>query len=374
MVTAGITSVKRSMAARYDYLDGLRGLAIVGVVATHVGQAVHGLPIAVESFMIWGLRGVHLFFIVSSFTLLLVTNSKTFEATSFYTRRFFRIAPMFYIAAILYTLTNWTKWMSVAHSMPTGLDVVLTFIFLHGLNPHGINNVVPGGWSIACEATFYALFPLILPYAGRVRYALLIASAALALTVSAFTARLLLKTEFAGPVWDDFFHFNFAMNAWPFGLGVLVFALFKRFGDDRFLLALCGPGRLLCLSALLIIACISDRLPAGELLYAPVLAMFVFTVVMRPDGPMSSPAMIYLGHISFSLYLVHFAVLFVLDRIFPYTGVPLVDLVLLYTLALGGSAFLASAFYHGVEQPMIALGRKLTRKSRATSALPNEAR
>jgi len=38
-------------------------------------------------------------------------------------------------------------------------EVATTALFVHGFHPQTINSVVPGGWSIAVEMTFYAVFP-----------------------------------------------------------------------------------------------------------------------------------------------------------------------------------------------------------------------
>jgi peptidoglycan/LPS O-acetylase OafA/YrhL len=38
---------------------------------------------------------------------------------------------------------------------------VATALFVHGFHPQSINSVAPGGWSIAIEMTFYAVFPLL---------------------------------------------------------------------------------------------------------------------------------------------------------------------------------------------------------------------
>jgi peptidoglycan/LPS O-acetylase OafA/YrhL len=52
-------------------------------------------------FTAYGARGVQLFYMVSAFTLLSVSR-QPFNARSFFIRRFFRIAPAFYIAMIAY--------------------------------------------------------------------------------------------------------------------------------------------------------------------------------------------------------------------------------------------------------------------------------
>lgn len=38
-------------------------------------------------------------------------------------------------------------------------EVATIALFVHGFHPQSINSVVPGGWSIAVEMTFYAVFP-----------------------------------------------------------------------------------------------------------------------------------------------------------------------------------------------------------------------
>jgi exopolysaccharide production protein ExoZ len=79
-----------------------------------------------------------------------------FPIRKFYLRRIFRIAPLFWIAIIVYFL------LSRRSAIECAREIVLTATFLHGFSPRAINAIVPGGWSIAVEMIFYLLFPLVI--------------------------------------------------------------------------------------------------------------------------------------------------------------------------------------------------------------------
>ena len=90
------------------YIDALRGLAIIGVVISHC--SLYGSNILYPSFfssiLANGARGVQLFYIASAFTLFLSLHNrynkeeKAFK--NFFIRRFFRIAPLYYIGVCYY--------------------------------------------------------------------------------------------------------------------------------------------------------------------------------------------------------------------------------------------------------------------------------
>ena len=86
---------------------------------------------------------------------------------NFYIRSFFRIAPLFWIAIPVYLLVNGLDKTAEA---PAGIgftQLFLTATFMHGFWPDSINSIVPGGWSIAVEISFYALFSYLILKIGN---------------------------------------------------------------------------------------------------------------------------------------------------------------------------------------------------------------
>lgn len=108
-------------------------------------------------FISQGTNGVQLFYIASAFTLFLsfksrVTN-ETFPVRNFFIRRFFRIAPMYYLGICYYLFQNGfgARWQLGDEKHITIMNIISNITFLHGLNPYWIYSLVPGGWSIGIE-------------------------------------------------------------------------------------------------------------------------------------------------------------------------------------------------------------------------------
>ncbi len=91
-------------------------------------------------------------------------------------KRLFRIAPLYYIAALFYPAEKYAIYVFSHHryGLETSLfNIVANLLFLHEWIPSAINSVVPGGWSIGVEMFFYALVPfiwLVVPTRRRVSY------------------------------------------------------------------------------------------------------------------------------------------------------------------------------------------------------------
>src|SRR5260370_527765 len=170
---------------RIAALDAGRAIAVVGVVAVHLSFQFPNLPDSVALIARMGQYGVQLFFVISAITIFMTLEAdrERFSAARhitlrFYIKRFFRIAPLYYVAIAIYGLISWgalrsgyeRAWVLGAHSPA---DILLDVLFLHALSPSAINNVVPGGWSIGVEMLFYLLAPLIFFFTlNRVRLAI----------------------------------------------------------------------------------------------------------------------------------------------------------------------------------------------------------
>lgn len=99
-----------SRLRKYEFIDALRGYAILGVLMVHSAQSVRPNHAFLRSAMAQGSLGVQLFYIASALTLCLSWRFRSTQeghpTRDFYIRRFFRIAPMFYLAIVLYVLLN----------------------------------------------------------------------------------------------------------------------------------------------------------------------------------------------------------------------------------------------------------------------------
>ncbi|MDP3906844.1 acyltransferase [Novosphingobium sp.] len=142
---------------KLDFVDRMRGLAILAVIAVHYAQ-MFASP-ALKIIGATGQVGVQLFFVASAFTLCLSADQRAGEAhgvRNFYIRRYFRIAPLYYLGIAAYS----ALYIGVGKGANYTADNILANVFfVHGVIPSANNSIVPGGWTIGAEMLFYFIFP-----------------------------------------------------------------------------------------------------------------------------------------------------------------------------------------------------------------------
>lgn len=335
------------------YLDGLRGVAILMVLMIHSGQLVLGLPRPVRDFAFYGVRGVQLFFIVSGLTLMLNYAGKPFHPANFAARRFFRIAPMFYAGALLYLLLGRVTGAPLSGHAASGLDIAATLLFLHGWLPSAINTVVPGGWSIAAEAMFYTLFPAILLLTRRRRTFTL---ALLATYFIAGVTNLALRRAIPGADGQAFALFFWVVQLPAFAGGCWIAGLPQR-ADLR------GVARIALAIGIAGLVIDSQLRGRSNLLVAIALLSVVTWAagVARPAW-LEGRVLPFIGQISFSLYILQFAILAALA---PFAGAiehtvgPIAAFAVIFTAALAISGALSYVTYTRIELPIVRATRGL---------------
>lgn len=348
--------------AKYDFIDALRGIAVASVVLVHTGRQAMPPSAALRAAMNQGAAGVQLFFVVSALTLCLSWASRSrHEARplrNFLIRRVVRVAPMFYVAIALYLALH---GLAPGYWAPNGIhapSVAATALFVHGLHPETINAVVPGGWSVAAEMGFYAILALCVPRLASVRPALLFLAASLALFVlnGAIVPHLFSYPAEQHYLVRNFIRFNLFGQLPVFAAGIVACAVFRTGAADRPLAA----GATLCMLAA---GFCWWRLPQQQCALAAGAFFACATLLLArwPARLFVNRATIALGKRSFSIFLLHFAVLDAFSRSGASAWFAGSDAggVLQFLCVLGVAAAIASVSYRYIEQPGIACGRRL---------------
>jgi len=162
--------------SRLEYLDSLRGLAILSVISVHsifcadtINSAIGGNNSKnVTGFFHLGQYGVNLFFVISGILMITLYPGRDVKFKLFWKRRLLRIMPLWMLFVVINLLRNNIKnWMGVQlYDQHPGVGIIpywmIIFIgsatFLLWMSPLLWNSVVPGGWSIQSEIMHYAAF------------------------------------------------------------------------------------------------------------------------------------------------------------------------------------------------------------------------
>lgn len=354
---------------KLKYIDALRGIAILGVIIVHTGQ--HGSNEyydVIKSIIRQGARGVQLFYLASAFTLFLSfrerENTEQRPYTSFYIRRFFRIAPMYYLGILYYLFQNGLGpryWLGDAEGI-TNLNILSNFLFVHGINPYWITSLVPGGWSITVEMTFYAIIPFLVNKIKNLNHAILFTS--FSLIVSILLNLLLTKNQLISDsrLWKHFLFFYFPNQLAIFGLGIIAYFIIVK--NEKKISIL----NLIILSILLVEFVIFKNLPTHFVYGILFLILIVFLSKIELKLFINKVT-VFLGKISYSAYLVHFAVLFWLSK-FGLTDLidvnnemlGLLNYFVRLAMVLTFTSILSWFFLKTIEIPFQKIGKKLCKK------------
>lgn len=354
---------------RYAYLDSLRGIAILMVLVAHTslfGSNQYSSWFLNLTSVHLGPRGVQLFFLVSAFTLCLSFSkrqkSEQHILRNFYIRRFFRIAPLFY-TAIVYYLWQQLYWQgNPNHFSLSNIFSVATFT--NGLFPSWINSIVFGGWSIAVEAMFYLFFPLLFKLLKSIPIALF--STVIALVVMQLLRLFLLGFPFATNSDVQTYLFQFFPSQLPiFLIGMTVFLLMAKnqySSQDSKCIKWTGIVVFLLFAAQFFF---HIKIIAGHYVYALLFAGLLYLLSRYPIALLVNPITTYLGKVSFSIYVSHFAVLFWINEFGLsdlYPANPYINYGIRLLVLIVLSTAVSSVLFYAIEQNGQALGKMLVKR------------
>lgn len=348
------------VSMRLAYIDALRGLAALMVLFCHSLQidANLELPSTLTQILVSCKYGVQLFFVISAFTIFYSLGGSDASVKNFFIRRFFRIAPLYFIAVLAYSLLYENEDFT---------SIVLNLTFLHGFSPTAINSVVPGGWSIGVEMVFYCMAPFIFKKIYNLERALYFLI--ITLLFSFAIIYVYRKAVTSSAELESFVYFWLPSQLPIFGLGFVVYLLSGSTTTNRI-------GKLYYPLAVLCFMVLAGTLTKLSLIGEPFLFAAAATVLIilfskKPFPGLVNKFTLYLGKVSYSLYLSQYAAIFILQKSGFYSVLAskttfgsMVNIAFNIVVLLMVTGVLATVFYHAIELPFQKLGKKLiVRKS-----------
>jgi peptidoglycan/LPS O-acetylase OafA/YrhL len=137
-------------------LQGLRGIAVLGVVFYHCHPRLAGTWVYGAS--LWGWAGVNLFFVLSGFlitSILLDSREKPRYFRNFYARRVLRIWPVYaLVLVVVYLEAPWSIGPTIAQAVRTAPWLAYIF-FVQNLFHLALPPALGQTWSLAIEEQYY---------------------------------------------------------------------------------------------------------------------------------------------------------------------------------------------------------------------------
>jgi len=393
-MTVVAAPVQQTQAARLASLDALRGIAVVLVVWLHVTDhfshwritgpdaslVLNDLAHSVD----FGRLGVVLFFAISGF---IVPQSLHGECGAglrrFMVRRFWRLFPLYWLSIPVGVVTTWWYYYK---TIDLG-DVLLNFTMVPQLLDYTmVQNLY---WTLELELYFYLLLMLLFALRLHHRLGVMLAISAGLVACRAQisepelsqwlgwavndAAQLLEYGQFLAIMfwgagcrllWNRWHHLDVnwqVIKAAPYTLanlkliaGTLLFAGLTAYLLER-------PFKVLQIG-------LAQNNPELIRYAAPVLISVLFFLIWINWIKTAPRLLVWLGQISFSIYLLHPAVLYSVDVLLCRPGKGLtcqsgydLSLASYFLASFIGVILLAALAHRWIEQPCIAAGRKYSR-------------
>jgi peptidoglycan/LPS O-acetylase OafA/YrhL len=374
-------------AGRFPALDGLRAIAALGVIATHVGfqtgRALDEGPLA--PFIARLDYGVTVFFLLSGFLLFrpfvlaALTGRPRPSMRRYFRRRLLRILPAYWLA-----IAGGFLLIDANRSMP--LRRPLLHLLLLQIYPSGeLVSELAHTWTLAVEIAFYAVLPLLaLVVAGKERrdpdaVVRRMATVGIALVVATYAFVLTVRwTGFANPksalLWLPAYLDWFAI-----GMAIAtVHAYLRTAGRSRHrwfdAIEDAARARGTCWLIALLLYWLATLPLAGprtlvesttwewslkHLLYAGSATFLLLPAVFADDGwlghLLANRVMRFLGTVSYGIYLWHLLVMHFVVHALGY-GLFQGSFVRVYLLTTVATVAVAAASYYAMERPLLTIG------------------
>ena len=303
---------------RIPSLDGLRAISIVLVLISH-SQRPGTHPFWFQLLFLHADLGVRVFFVISGFLITTILQKEP-SLKRFYFHRARRILPAFvvFLAAAMLLGAPKADWPYI-------------FTWTVNFDPHPAW-MIGHLWSLSVEEQFYILWPLAIAFTGRRTW-----------TAIAVAALFLFPLKAINPA----LHYAFPVVCGPIALGCLLALYPIRVRVPAWVFV----------PVILVLDAYDVRFVVNILV-----ALCVARVVAFPPAVLNWGPLMWLGKISYSLYL--FQQLF-FDSISGKPAIPLP-----FPLNFAGALAAATASYYFIEQPIRRSRRGLEAYKSAPQSLP----
>jgi peptidoglycan/LPS O-acetylase OafA/YrhL len=321
---------------RFFELDGLRGLAALAVVFYHYTIRYHelfGHSFTPHTMLSIGYYGVHLFFTISGFVIFWsVSNNPRISA--FIKARFFRLFPVYWVAIICTFLT--VNTFGLSDRAVNLSELAMNFTMLQGFfNIKPVDGVY---WTLTLELAFY-LSIVTICLLRLINYAQIIFILWIAFT-------LFIK----------FYSYKFALPDFAYKLFIYHYIEFFSAGIVLFKLKQNNQSPITHLLSCTII--LSLFIKHDAILALSFVALFFVFYLIANFGfkPLQTKIFVFFGSISYSLYLLHQNIGYVVINQTREMGMPAQGAILCAFAVSIGLAYLLTRF---VEIPCVAFGKAM---------------
>ena len=341
------------------YLDGLRAVAVGGVIVYHLNRL--WLP--------GGFLGVDLFFVLSGYlitTLLVGEHRRTgrLDLPAFWSRRVRRLLPALLVLLLVISVVTLIGGDELTAASARG-DMLATLFYVANwrfiltdqsyFNQFVAPSPVRHAWSLAIEEQFYLFWPLVTSLVLARLGSRVLAAVALLASVASIAAMWILFDASADP---SRAYYGTDARIYELLIGALLATALASPGRDRLLAA----ARPLAIPCLLLVLAAMWLLPDNASLYyrggGPAFVLVGAALIAGLEGGsqltrlLSLKPIVVIGLISYGLYLWHWPVTLFVSQQMGLTSAPLAAVtVVLATLAL------AAVSYVVVERPIRRGGR-----------------
>jgi len=338
-------------------IDGLRAIAILSVFVYH----------AFPNIIPGGFIGVDIFFVISGYLISLGIfdgiDRKNFSFADFYVRRTRRIFPALlivliatYVAGLFVLLPD--ELTRLGKNIAAAATFTLNFVLKQNtgyFDAAGEQNPVLHLWSLCIEEQFYILFPIVFLLIAKINLNRVVSI--LIIIIASFYLNASMVTENAAAA----FYLPIT-RFWEMAIGSLLAAIsvrqqFLRLEKIGSLLSVTGFA-LIFLGVFLIDK--SMEFPGWVALVPSLGAMFILSVSKKNkyNKFLSNPIMVWVGKISYPLYLWHYPV-FAYLRVYEGAETNAGQKISAMALAV----ILAWLTYKFIEYPIrFGIGRKVSNK------------